>query len=439
MDDIFGTKTTKQGKKGKDTTDEWDMSMDTLSSVAICDSKHEVWVYTTDFLNDGAITPGEDNIIVSFVGTDTAGTGCVGDVLMSGLKLFTDPVDWITTVGTGLAHEDSPIGRGSVVGDAAVDSGAAGGYVAVVDAVLDIPSNAGKIFTHYTGWGDDDDDDDDWCYITTAVMNSEGHDNSPELKSMRYLRDRFVNWFAAEEVNNYYKTAPSIVAGINRQPQKREIYRHLHSEFIVPAHKQVTQGNYGSAYKIYTNMVNYTRRFAATESGQGCFDDLGGTVFHNANGRGHKVSIKITCNGETMYDTEMAGSDKRERSGDNLLYLGSNKSFKITKPGTWKVTVESLASHAECATPELDKTWTINVPKPSDWDESAPVIRTQTKDVKAITSEVNAKLKDLGVEEDTDPLTIFAGIVVAGGILTWGLLSYLGSSSDDSEEGTADE
>jgi hypothetical protein len=101
--------------------------------------------------------------------------------------------------------------------------------------------------------------------------------------------------------------------------------------------------------------------------------------------------------------------------------------------------VESLASHAECATPELDKTWTINVPKPSDWDESAPVIRTQTKDVKAITSEVNAKLKDLGVEEDTDPLTIFAGIVVAGGILTWGLLSYLGSSSDDSEEGTADE
>ncbi|MBP98932.1 hypothetical protein CMK18_23530, partial [Candidatus Poribacteria bacterium] len=149
MDDIFGTKTTKQGKKAKDTTHEWDMSMDTLSSVAICDSTHEVWVYTTDFSDDGAITPGEDNIIVSFVGTDTAGAGCVGDVLMSGLKIFTDPVDWITTVGAGLAHEDSPIGRGSLVGDAAVDSGAAGAIVAVGDAVLDIPSNAGKIWTHY--------------------------------------------------------------------------------------------------------------------------------------------------------------------------------------------------------------------------------------------------------------------------------------------------
>jgi len=419
MDDIFGTKTTKQGKKAKDTTDEW-----SVGSVTLCDSKHEVWVYTTDFLNDGAITPGEDNIIVSFVGTDTAGAGCVGDILMSGLKIFTDPVDWYTTVTTGfgeaLADEDSWVGRDSVVGDIAVDSGAAGGYVAVVDAVLDIPTNAGIIV-------------DEYCYITTAIMNSEGHDNSPELKSMRHLRDRFVNWFAADEVREYYKTAPSIVAGINRQPQKREIYRHLHSEFIVPAHQQVTQGNYGTAHKIYKNMVNYTRRFAATESGQGCFDDLGGTVFHNANGRGHKVSIKITCNGETMYDTELAGSDKREKSGDNLLYLGSNKSFKITKPGTWKVTVESLSSHAECATPELDKTWTINVPKPADWDESAPVIQTQTEDVKAITTDVNKKLKDLGLKEGTDPLTIFAGIVIGGGILTWGLLSYLGSDSGEED------
>ena len=82
------------------------------------------------------------------------------------------------------AHEDSIIGRGSFVGDAAVDSGAAGGYVAVVDAVIDIPGNIGTIWDYYT---DDDDDDDDWCYITTAVMNSEGHDNSPELKSMRHL------------------------------------------------------------------------------------------------------------------------------------------------------------------------------------------------------------------------------------------------------------
>ena len=435
MDDIFGTKTTKQGKKAKDTTHEWDMSMDTLSSVAICDSTHEVWVYTTDFSDDGAITPGEDNIIVSFVGTDTAGAGCVGDVLMSGLKIFTDPVDWYTTVTTGFGGalaDSSWVGRDSAFGEAAVSSGATDVIVGVGDAVLDIPSNAGKIWTHYTGWGNDDDDDD-VCYITTAVMKAEGNNNSPELTSMRKLRDRYGNWFAADEVREYYQIAPRIVANINRSSNSSQIYKQLHSEYIVPAHQQVTQGNYGTAHKIYKNMVNYTRRFAATESGLSCFDDVTGQIFHNSNGRGHKISIKITCNGETMYDTEMAGSDKREKSGDNLLYLGTNKSFKITKPGTWKVNVESLSSHAECATPELDETWTIYVPKPAGWDESAPVIRTQTEDVKAITTDVNKKLKDLGLKEGTDPLSIFAGIVIGGGILTWGLLSYLGSDSGEED------
>ena len=126
---IFGTKVTKQGSQGKSETDAY----------TLCDSQHTVWVYTTDYLNDGSITPGEDNIIVSFSGIDSAGTGCAGDILMGGLKIFIDPVDWWTTVGTGLAHEDSIIGRGSFVGDAAVDSGAAGGYVA--ECCHNIPGN----------------------------------------------------------------------------------------------------------------------------------------------------------------------------------------------------------------------------------------------------------------------------------------------------------
>ena len=409
MEDIFGTKTTKQGSKASSETD----------SGVLCDSKHEVWVYTTDFLNDGSITPGEDNIIVSFVGTDSSGTGCVGDILSGGIKIFTDPVDWYSTVTTGfgeaLADEGSIIGRGSMVGDAAVESGAAQAYVDIIDWAF-----GGS------------DDDASTCYITTAVMNAQGNDNSPELNSMRKLRDRYGNWFAADEVREYYQIAPKIVANINRRFNSSQIYKQLHSEYIKPAHQQVTQGNYGTAHKIYKNMVNYTRRFAA-DSGEGCFDDFGGTVLHNANGRGHKISIKITCNGETMYDTEMSGSDKRETSGGNLLYLGTNKSFKITKPGTWKVTVESLSSHAECATPTLDESWTINVPKPPDWDDSAPVIQTQTENVKAITNEVNAQLKELGIKEGTDPLTIFAGIVLGGGILTYTLLSYLGSGSDEED------
>ena len=244
MEDIFGTKTTQQGNKAKSETD----------SGVLCDSKHEVWVYTTDFLNDGNITPGEDNIIVSFVGTDSSGTGCIGDILSGGIKIFTDPVDWYTTVVTGfggaLADEDSWVGRDSVIGDAAVDSGVAGGIVAVGDAVLDIPTNIGTIWNHYTS----DDDDDDGCYITTAVMEAQGNNNSPELTSMRKLRDRYGNWFAADEVKEYYQIAPRIVANINRSSNRSQIYKQLHSEYISP-HINKLQGNYGTAHK-HKNMVN---------------------------------------------------------------------------------------------------------------------------------------------------------------------------------------
>jgi hypothetical protein len=415
---IFGTAVTQVGSKGKAETDVY----------RICDSKHEVWIYTTDFGNDGVVTPGADNIVVSFVGTDSAGVGCIGDIVSGAFTLITDPVEWITTVGSGLAHEDSWIGTGSYVGDAAVDSGATNVIIGVGGAILDIPSNAGKIWDSF--W----DDEDDYCYITTAVMNSEGQDNSPELKSMRHLRDRFVNWFAAEEVNNYYKTAPRIVAGINRQPQKREIYHHLHSEFIVPAHKQVTQGNYGSAYKIYKNMVNYTRRFASVEDLlDECLDDVGGTVFHNNNGRGHKINIYITCDGESMYDTELAGTSDRTTTGSAIRFNPTLKQFKITKPGTWIVTVKSLASHAECGTPALDKSWTINVPKPADWDESAPTIETQTEEVKEVTAQVGKQLELVGFNKDVDPLTVFAGIAIGGGLLVWGVLRLLTSKSSDKD------
>ena len=108
-----------------------------------------------------------------------------------------------------------------------------------------------------------------------------------------------------------------------------------------------------------------------------------------------------------------------------------HKSFKITKPGTWKVTVESLASHAECGTPTLDKTWTINVSKPANWDEEAPVIETQTEDVKALTGDINTQLQDLGIESDLDPLTIFGGLVVGGGLLTYIMLQLLTPSKEE--------
>ena len=343
---IFGTKVTKQGSKGKSETDD----------NYLCDSRHEVWVYTTDYLNDGEVTPGEDNIIVSFVGTDTSGTGCIGAIADGSMKFLTDPEEWSDTVDTGMDIMQQKYDDG--------DASALEYYTY-------------KGLHGFTSGASD--------YVFQPVSNTASYVWGG-ISSL---------WKGAEEMSH---------------PRYAPIGSEMSSVL--------------------------TREFrSVTESGQDCFDDVGGTVFHNSNGRGHKVSIKITCDGETIYDTEMAGTDSRTTRGNTMKFDSVNKSFKITKPGTWKVTVESLASHAECGTPTLDKTWTIDVAKPADWDESAPVIETQTEDVKQITADVNTQLKELGIESDADPLAIFAGIVIGGGILTWGLLSYLGSdSSEDTEE-----
>ena len=343
---IFGTKVTKQGSKGKSETD----------SATLCDSKHEVWVYTTDYLNDGEVTPGEDNIIVSFVGTDTSGTGCIGAIADGSMKFLTDHDEWADTVDAG--------------------------YDAVWENADDC-SGVGGCAGAYTG-----------AVVYTGI----------------YGVTRGVGYVAG----GVGSVASSVWGGISSLWSAEEI----------------SHPRYAPVGSEMSSVL--TREFrSVTESGQDCFDDLGGTVFHNSNGRGHKVSIKITCDGETIYNTEMAGTDSRTTRGDTMKFDSVNKSFKITKPGTWKVTVESLASHAECGTPTLDKTWTINVSKPANWDEEAPVIETQTEDVKALTGDINTQLQDLGIESDLDPLTIFGGLVVGGGLLTYIMLQLLTPSKEE--------
>jgi hypothetical protein len=312
-EDILGAKVTQIGTKGSNTSD----------SSVLCGSKHEVWVYTVDYDDNGVVTPGVDNIIVAFSGTDSSGLGCIGDILTGGMKIFTDPKDWYTTVTTGfggaLAREGSPVGKGSFIGDAAVNTGVAGAIVATGDAVKDIPKNSKKIYCNYIGWG---------C-------------------------------------------------------KKAEEYR---SDI----------GDTG-----------------------GCFDDFRGTIYHNSNGASQKIRITITCDGEKMYQTEMAGSTVMEKIDGNLYFEPATKMFKITKPGTWKVKVTSLASSSDCSTPELDKTWTIEAPKPSDWDDFVNSFGTIPTEVTALTSDVQAALAGAGISTTVDPIKVLGGIIAIGGIVSY--------------------
>ena len=356
-DGIFGTTVTKQGSKGKAETDD----------TVLCDSKHEVWVYTTDYLNDGAITPAEDNIIVSFVGTDTSGTGCMGAIVDGSMKFITDPEEWSNTVDDGMDIMQQKYDDGDA-----------------------------SALEYYTYKG-----------LHTFTSGASDYVFQPVGSAASWVWDGGKSVICGDSWYNLCAEEGQHMAETNYSPVGNQMNAVLSREF---------------------------RNEGVTESGQDCFDDFGGTVFHNSNGRGHKVSVKITCDGETVYDTELAGTDSRTTRGNNMKFDAVNKSFKITKPGLWKVNVKSLASHSECGTPTLDKTWTISVSKPAGWDDTAPVIETQTEDVKEITVDVNTTLKDLGIESDADPLSIFAGLVLGGGILTWGLLSFLGSNSSEEEE-----
>jgi|TARA_R110000824_G_scaffold374637_1_gene565205 hypothetical protein len=352
-DGIFGTKVTKVGGAGKNVT----------SDGYICDSKHEVWVYTTDIGNDGGLTPGADNIIVSFVGTDTAGLGCVGAVLDGSLKFITDPDEWQDTVTEGLVTLQQNVANCSGFGDCA--------------------SAGGQFYVYSVGYG-----------VTSAVSNVVVEPViwvASGAKSLAKKTCGKYNPFCAEEGQHMAET--------NYSPVGNQMNAVLKREF---------------------------RTGTGTTSGEGCFDDFGGTVFHNANGRGHKVAIKITCDGVSMYDTELAGTADRTTSGSNIRFDPTMKQFKITKPGMWVVTVKSLAAHAECGTPTLNKTWNIFVPKPADWDESAPVIETQTEQVKEVTK----TLEQIGIK-DVDPLKAFAGVVIGGGLLVYGVLSLLTSKKQE--------
>lgn len=317
--EVLGAKLTQVGSKGTGST----------SSNVLCDSKQEVWVYTVDYDEDNKVTPGVDNIVISFVGTDTSGLGCIGEwlntamettgaVLSGGIKIVTDPVDWYSTVttgfGTALADEDSIIGRGSVIGDAAVDSGFAQGYVDTVDTIVD--TVCGK-----------------------------------------------YNPFCAEQ----YRADP--------------------------------------------------------DTGAECSDDFWGTLYHNSNGASHKIRVTITCDGQQVYETDMAGGTEKKLSGDTLLFEPVTKMFKITRPGTWKVKVKTLASSSDCATPNLNKTWTINVPKPDDWDDFSRDIGEVPSEVSELTQEVQAGFASAGIQTEVDPIKVLTGIVVAGGLLTYLFLS----------------
>jgi hypothetical protein len=101
-----------------------------------------------------------------------------------------------------------------------------------------------------------------WCYITTATTGALGlPDDCDELTVLRRFRDEVLLSCASgrRDVQEYYATAPAIVAAIDRLPDAGAVYRHLYRRSIAPAVAAVRGGRHAEAYDIYRRLVGEAR------------------------------------------------------------------------------------------------------------------------------------------------------------------------------------
>jgi tetratricopeptide (TPR) repeat protein len=96
------------------------------------------------------------------------------------------------------------------------------------------------------------------CFITTATCAALGKpDDCVELNSFRRFRD---NWLLRQMdgqtlVDEYYRTAPAIVAAIDRSPEKNAAYSSLWREYLAPCLHLIEAGRFSECKEMYRKMV----------------------------------------------------------------------------------------------------------------------------------------------------------------------------------------
>jgi len=99
-------------------------------------------------------------------------------------------------------------------------------------------------------------DDDGGCYLTTACMNAlqdDFRDDCTELTALRQFRDTYVRDEHPEDIAEYYKVAPLIVAAINYRVDRQNIYVRMYEELVIATTALIKQGLFENAYQFYKN------------------------------------------------------------------------------------------------------------------------------------------------------------------------------------------
>lgn len=103
------------------------------------------------------------------------------------------------------------------------------------------------------------------CFITTATLKIlKVEDDGYELEAFRNYRD---NWLLAQSngesiIQEYYAIAPSIVKGINKQPNSLEIYKELWEQYLSSCLSDIENQQYEACKETYIRMVKDLRKYA---------------------------------------------------------------------------------------------------------------------------------------------------------------------------------
>ena len=98
------------------------------------------------------------------------------------------------------------------------------------------------------------------CYITTATCEEYGKsDNCYELAMFRSFRDIWLRKQPDGEqlIKRYYATAPALVELINKQPNRRAIYRHLNEAYLSKCLRYIEDGENIKCKELYVDMVEF--------------------------------------------------------------------------------------------------------------------------------------------------------------------------------------
>ena len=98
------------------------------------------------------------------------------------------------------------------------------------------------------------------CYITTATCEEYGKsDNCYELTMFRSFRDTWLIKQPDGEqlIKRYYATAPALVKLINKQPNRRAIYRHLNEAYLSKCLRYIEDGENIKCKELYVDMVEF--------------------------------------------------------------------------------------------------------------------------------------------------------------------------------------